>query len=518
MAKKNCAELDKKHFINVNPYGTFEDYKPLVIGPELSKVKTSYVDVDAMFDQFRQNNTLHIALFFHGGLVGECSGMDAAARFHRFYNGQNNLHTVSFVWETGILSSLIEHFKGEITEGVFKAIAEKAAEKIMDKLGLQVPDLPFDLAPLDASKIKAKSLVTTENYTEIKAKASVYATSSLAEIEAELMAELPVHEQNELKIQKMIGSASMSAKGLLPTPMGITYAALKAAARCIYRFARNRNHAVTATILEEVYRQIKIGVSVEKTAVGVWDEMKEQADKMWKSNESRAGDKQYAGRYFLDKLSAYVMEKQTAGQHVKIELVAHSAGSIAICELFDLLRAEKASFAHLRFNNILFMAPAVKCDLFAATIPKMNDRYNRFRMFTMYKTFEQKDELIPGDKMGWVYPMSLLYFVSGLCEDGDKWFDEDVKGDTCILGLEQHIAGNSPYTKYGILQDVHAFLYEGGHYNNKIALVPSNADAPIGYRGRANDHGVFDNDGDHHFDGGPFEGSIRESILHLLMN
>lgn len=509
------TQLDKKHFININPKGTFENYNPFKVGPDWSKVQTSYTDVDAMFDHIRQGQKKHIALFFHGGLVGECNGMEAAERFYRFYFREDGIYPVGFVWETGFLPSLVEHFKEEASGGFFKAVFQKAAEKLLDKLGIQVPglpDLPLGIKSKELVFMTNTALLEVENATLFEDKAEQYKDVPLEEIEMELLSEAPAAEQEVFLFQEWNTAQPMSKS--LASPANIAIFGLKVAARCIYRFARKRNHGVLATVQEEVYRQIKLGpIGVEDTAIGIWDQMKKQADLMWKSNESRTGDHQYAGRYFLDKLSDYVKEVAAAGGEVKIELVGHSAGSIAICELFDLLMSEKAQYDHIRFNNVIFLAPACKCDLFYHTVMKMTDRFKKFRMFTMHQEVEEKDILVDVPYLTWLYPMSLLYFVSGLCEDGDKWFDEDVKGDTCILGLHQHIKGRWPYTKYGILNEVRQFLEHGGSNSNRLALVPSTADAPLGYRGRARDHGYFDNDGELESE---YAGSIRESLYHLL--
>lgn len=521
--KKPCVEMDKKHYINVNPDGNFKDYK--FIGLPISKVKTSYTDVDDMFIYFRANNIKNIGLFFHGGLVGECNGMEAAARFHKFYNGQNDMHTVSFVWETGILTSLIEHFKDEALKEGFKKLFAKVAEKLLDKLGINVPELLTDANPFKAAQLKVNVLALPAVEAQVQVNAlTMYHDKSLEELENEMLEELSPLEKELVMMEPamMPMNKEMMLKGI---PLNMIIAAIKVAARCIYRFARNRDHGIQATVTEEVYRQVKIGpVKVEDTAIGVWDQMKRQAETMWKSNATKKGDNQFAGRYFLDKLAAYISERQAAGETTQVNLIGHSAGSIAICELFDLLKMEDEAYGHIQFNNVLFMAPACKCDLFEATIPGMRHRFNRFRMFTMKQEAEKNDTLVDLEWAGiswlkWVYPHSLLYFVSGLCENGDKGFDEDVKGDTCILGLEQHIDGSNTYMKYSVMRRVHDFLYQGGQYQNNVAIVPSPADAPAGYKGRAADHGYFDNDGeDIHTPGDNIAGSIRESILYCLAN
>ncbi|WP_205622820.1 alpha/beta hydrolase [Flavobacterium enshiense] len=521
MEKKQCnKQLDKNHFVNVNPYGTLKPYKPILVGPDISKIQTSYTDVDAMFETIRAGNKRHIALFFHGGLVGECSGMAAAERFYHFYNGVNDVYPVSFIWETGFVSSLIEYVKDAVGDSYFQSIFGDAASRILSKLGIKVPGITEDEGKPHISFIKTNDFFYIESQQkilEIETAAAGYKHLSLEEIEKELLSETNPFEQKAFHLYEMNKNALVSNEGFLGIN-NVIWAGIKVAARCIYRFARKRDHGIKGTVLEETYRQIKVGnfVSVEKTAIGIWDQMKQQAASMWKSNDHKKGDDQFAGRYFWDKLSEYTKEVQKQGGNVVIELVAHSAGAIAICELFDMLKKNNNLYGHITFNNVLFMAPAVKCDLFYETVMPMKNRYNRFRMFTMHMDFERKDILIDEKYLHWVYPLSLLYLVSGLCEDGDKWFDEDVKGDTCLLGLDQHICGKSPYTEYEIMEEIHNFLFENGEYKNRIALVPSAKEAPIGYRGKAEDHGFFDNDGDDREEKNTISDSIRESITHLF--
>ncbi len=509
MANTIDITLDKKNFINVNPKGTFREYQPLGFGPEMSKFSTSYKDVDNMFEYFRANNIYHIALFFHGGLVGEGRGYNAAERFYKFYNGINNVHPVSFVWETGPVSSLIEHVKDAFRNPDFLTIFYRVLKIIMKRLG--VDDLK-DVKSAEDLNTKIDGAFQEKNEKAIIATAAVeFGDSSLEEIQDDLSSSLSEDERLSLYTEEY----SMMQSDKAGISLNVVVAAIKVAARCIYRLANKRNHGVRGTIMEEVYRELKFtGISLGNTAIGLWNQMKKQADLMWRPNDKLKEDDRHCGRYFLDELVKYVKEVKELGSNVSIEIVAHSAGSIVICELFELLKLEKTKYADIRFNNVIFLAPACKCSLFHATVMNMPDRYNRFRMFTMKQEREEKDRVLPiirYDTRGVLYPMSLLYLVSGLCEDGDKYSDADIKGDTLLLGLEQHIKKQAPYHKYEVLNEIHEFLNEGGPNNNRLVLTRTSSDAPLGYRGQSIDHGDFDNDGEHQL-----ANSIRESITHLF--
>ena len=172
--------------------------------------------------------------------------------------------------------------------------------------------------------------------------------------------------------------------------------------KVVKRFIQKRDHDFYPTIIEEILRQFYIA----ELGATVWNEMKVKADQMWEDNTGRAGLDQYAGRYFLDKLAAYM--KTTPG--VQVNLIGHSAGSIAIC---NLLKHSSQAHSDLKFNNIIFMAPACRADIFKAEIIDHTERFNKFRSFTMSDINEKNDILVSG-----LYTQSLLYLISGILEQG----------------------------------------------------------------------------------------------------
>ena len=108
------------------------------------------------------------------------------------------------------------------------------------------------------------------------------------------------------------------------------------------------------------------------------------------------------------------------------------------------------------------------------------DKFDSIRMFTMADKFETENRLVPG-----VYTRSLLYFISGVLEDG---------ADVPILGMERYMSGAEPYGTEPLLA-VRSF------FDSDIRLVLSdtlvlNPTAPVGIRSRSITHGGFDNDGD----------------------
>jgi len=146
----------------------------------------------------------------------------------------------------------------------------------------------------------------------------------------------------------------------------------------------------------------------------IWSEMKQNADAISNTAESGATKLYKACRqspYFVD-LS-----------RVRLHLVGHSAGSILHSYVVDRLGGQG-----WKFESVNFMAPAVRVDLFEATvIPAIkNGTVKRFNQFHLSDDIEQKD---PTCKPILGYSRSLLYLVSQSLEHGRT---------TPILGMEKY--------------------------------------------------------------------------------
>ncbi|TWV93269.1 alpha/beta hydrolase [Chitinophaga pinensis] len=135
--------------------------------------------------------------------------------------------------------------------------------------------------------------------------------------------------------------------------------------------------------------------------------MKEKAAAMWKDDDfSGPASEWHAGSYFLKKLLEY---QQQQGE-LSIDLVGHSAGSIVICELIKKLAAAGIP---LQFRNILFLAPACRCDLFADAVLKHPERFQRFRIFTMQDIYETKTGWQPRYTPDPSFTLSPVYWKAG---------------------------------------------------------------------------------------------------------
>ena len=163
----------------------------------------------------------------------------------------------------------------------------------------------------------------------------------------------------------------------------------------------------------------------------------------------------------------------------RLDLVGHSAGAIAICNLVSRTMARKEVFS---FNHIILLAPACTTELFQTTLLANPSRYRSLRIFTMTDENECRDMLVP-----YLYTRSLLYLISGILEDEGRAFDAS------LLGLQRHIAFRHPYDT-DTLKPLHDYLYENG--SDRLCFSQTVEGAPVGLQTRSLKHGDFDDDPD----------------------
>lgn len=129
-----------------------ESLKPYVVNLSNGKFsttgefKTSKADVDTIFDEHlakalaeSAGTPLRIVVFAHGGLVGEKDGLGVALKHVDWWRA-NGVYPIYFVWETGLLSTLINVIRQELAGSraldqsrdaadVFDALVESAARR-----------------------------------------------------------------------------------------------------------------------------------------------------------------------------------------------------------------------------------------------------------------------------------------------------------------------------------------------------------------------------------------------------
>ncbi len=178
----------------------------------------------------------------------------------------------------------------------------------------------------------------------------------------------------------------------------------------------------------------------------LWSEMKDNAQGMSSGSESGA-------RILFEQLGRSPV---VAKHPLRLHLVGHSAGSIAVAYLVDRLAAQEWDF-----QSVTFLAPALRVDTFLERVAPwiVAGRVKRFREFHLTDRAELQD---PTCRPVLGYGRSLLYLVSRSFEGG---------GEVPILGMERHFPREVAKLR-----------------NVEVLLSPSAASA-------STTHGGFDDDG-----------------------
>lgn len=464
------ATLDKIYFVNVGANGTFADS---------GQVNTTPVDVENIFKFLNEKDIEKLLIYFHGGLVSEKNGMAAAQVMKdKFADENSKRHIVSFVWETGPIETIVQNLKDlkELTgKDLFEETIKFVIKLVAKKLGIAdargsgeylsnitlneekkkiapFEDLDKDLGARGGAIIDIDD--ENEDYSEFYKR-----------LESESKLLLASEASNEL-INLSDNNEEVSRGGFLAVAKvvaQIAFAVLK-------RYSKKNHHDFYPTVMEESFRKIYL----DKVGHWGWKQMKDKSREMFQSNNVLSGDAQYAGAFFLALLNKHFNDRASEGKKFEVELIGHSAGSIAIC---NLLEATENNFSSIKYNNIFFLAPACRADLFLEKGKKAKDKglFQRFKMFTMEESNEKKDHCIP-----YIYTHSLLYMISGLFED---------EIDAKIMGLHEQFQASGRYSNFDELIELSTFINA-----NKLVLSSDTTNPDESMRSNSLKHGDFDND------------------------
>lgn len=457
--------LDKIYYLNVGKGGTFE---------KSGDYHTEPADVDALIKYLEAKDTDRLLVYFHGGLVSEKSGM-AAAKIMRdsFEDLPGRTHAVTFVWETGPFETVKQNLGG-LSELINNDFFQKALNFVIKlagkKLGIDSRGggETMDYATIASEKSKEAPFADMDQELGSKGGGVYFDEEDEAAYEAQIKEEskiLVLQESEENPDFEMPQEAEGDSKGLfeiIAVVGKITFAVLK-------RYHKQTHHDFYPTIVEEAFRVIYL----DKIGQWGWSAMKDKAADMFADNTAREGHQQYVGSYFLSALQAHYQKRTQSGKKFSIELLGHSAGSIALCHL---LKTTSSRHNGLHFNNMVFLAPACRTDLFTTTaIPALNNGiFKKFRMYTMDESYEKKDHCIP-----YLYTYSLLYLVSGLFED---------ETDAKIMGLHEQLKADGRYADFAELQTLKNFMA-----NHILALSINTTATDQSVWTDAVKHGDFDN-------------------------
>lgn len=461
------TNLEKIYYVNAGPGGTFQ---------KSGDYYTTPADVDNLFKHLEDHDIERLLVYFHGGLVNEASGMEAAEVMRtNFVDAPSKTHAVTFVWETGLWEIIVENLSAKSSDNQFQKVLNYVIKIVGKKLGVgsRGGGETMDNLTIEAEKRKEYPFAELNNELGNSRSGSVMFDEDdeegfLARLEQESNTMIRAEDEmatEEIEVAEPDPDAGDS-RGLLLT-LGKLVA--KIAFAVLKRYAQETHHDFYPTIVEETFRKIYI----DRVGKWGWSEMKEKAQKMFDDNKGRSGDDLHAGTYFLSLLEKHYQKRQNAGKKFAIELVGHSAGSIAIC---NMLAATSENFKQLKYNNVVFLAPACRTDLFIAKgIPaKEKGVYKKFKMFTMKEENEKKDYCVK-----YLYTYSLLYLVSGLFED---------ETDAKIMGLHEQFKAEKRYENFAELKTINSFIM-----SNKLALSDDITNTDNSMWTDSFRHGDFDN-------------------------
>ncbi|MBE0576874.1 MAG: hypothetical protein IH613_13375 [Desulfuromonadales bacterium] len=377
-----------------------------------------------------------IVVHFHGGLVSEAKGREIANRLTPVYQDAH-AYPIFPVWESGLIETIINNFSQIAGESFFQTILLRARRIVgrkfaQDEGGRSVGVLPpvdFTLeekALIDALGAEDDSLlpsdrVPTSQLTPLSATEQMTIEAELQQ-DAELL--LVVQEvSNGLRnpngivldeatrsaapvvassatlmdpatADRLVDRPDPSSRGIISTAK-LVKAIVKVAVRVTKRYISNRDHGFHATIVEEILREFYLA----NIGGAIWSQMKQDTADSFGPNPQVFG-----GTALLTELAKGVQ----LGAQPKVTLIGHSTGAVYISHL---LKAADAILPEDFKFDILLLAPASTFDLLAETLTGQQERIGGFRMFTMADNKERQDRLVP-----FLYPHSLLYFVSGVVE------------------------------------------------------------------------------------------------------
>jgi hypothetical protein len=491
-------------------------------------------DVAATFAAFRaQTSTNRLALFFHGGLVDKASGQQGAANEYEKY--KDVVFPLFFIWESGIWGVLAHHLPLIFAETIFGRIVDHANGLLTSKLsqaqGAQrlegtALDVKLDLADISPEKLVLTSadidsfMSAIKNDEKIQHEAVAIARTSNGvdalmptmtisgalqlsprtymspEVVRAVRGAYAQANRRNLGTAERVDALPFDIGGAISAAWAIAKAAVPVVINCVKRLVAKRGHGVPCTIAEEVLRALYLA----NTGSSIWEEMKRETEHAFCADSAK-----YGGTAVIEELCAQLKQKPGTA----VTLVGHSTGAIYIGNFLRHVDiALRAQGDTTTMFDVILMTPATTMDFYASHYAS---RVRGIRIFQMNDETEQQDHLMskdvgPNDPsiLGKVYPRSLLYLISGVCEyfDGEGGigphaFDGD---DMPILGMDRFYAHSSIFTR-GVYPSV-------GQARTQFAVAPPTAPtkyvrvlsptAPTpddGYRSTAEKHGNFPGDG-----------------------
>lgn len=460
---------------------------------------TPFQHVSDLVSKALQNSS--IVIHFHGGLVDYDTAIESAADLHAHYQN-GNAYSVFFIWESGILEILRNNLDEICSEEFFRLLWKLLLKIVFRKIskfdGIRAPVTLSDNAETSLLTASVDDALASQNPARLKTFAFDEKISELNNFEQlSLEQELYLDYQLIGEIQKIsqtlrepgaiekerkergfcvrastatlidpdaldrfIARPFPGEKGLVETSKMIK-AIVFLAAKVVSRFVNRRDHGLHATIVEEILRELYLS----NAGKFIWDLMKKDTADAFGNNGQVFG-----GTALLSELSA----KSDPANLPRITLVGHSTGAIYIAEFLD----KASEILPDQHFEIVFLAPAATFTRISRSLDRHKQRIDHFRMFTMQDSYEKNDRLVPV-----LYPHSLLYFISGVLEDGY---------DVPIIGMDRFYDRNLfPDSTFPDVKPARAFVTKTTH--GAVWSVTDSAALP-GVQSTSEKHGDFNND------------------------
>lgn len=491
-----------------------------------------------------------LALFFHGGLVDETKGLDGASKLYGPYlantppEPQNGLTSDSwgnaypffFIWESGLAETLEQSLPGITNNVIFRrlleitgpaaarAVKERGSQEVTAATMLRTPTLSMQERP-----DKVDVLVTQDEIEELQreiendpiinaekrriARAYLREPSTAQAVagddatlvsDAYLSSTIVASIVAEERLRDRMGASQTGARWN-PLPFGaLALGGSSVLVRVARRYAQQRNHNFHNTVVEEIFRQFYISTIGSE----LWERMKRATEHAFAPGSDRVGTAMLA-----ELIALY--DGSDAGPDIRVVLIGHSAGCIYISNFLaaaDRALRGKPYSERIRFD-VIFMAPAIRADLFAETLRLYRHRIGSFRAFTMHDDLEAAEILLQVEPpsapiniiLAQVYTSSLLYFISGCLEDRDD--------DTPLVGMERFLTGTGAFEPGSMpaVDAVRTFLTEDRTRLIYSDTSTSNPQPALGFRCGSHHHGGFPGE-----NGRNDVGGTLESVCYLL--
>jgi hypothetical protein len=463
---------------------------------------TTRDELEASFEAFAaspQQGTL--AIHFHGGLVPEKSGRQVAERLLAPYRDDGGAWPIFPVWRSGPLETIRYNWDEILKEDVFPLLVERVTRFVLGKLGqdeadkgarVELPLLADIRAEIDTAADQEEEPFT-EREPDTERLDGALPTNERLQFERMLeddatfrrAADRLVRPDGPRLVSVLQAEADLARaeatsgdKAIVSTTMLVT-AATRILSRALRRLARGRGHGIYTTVIEETARELKGDL------VGgiLWTNMKRDCA------DAFAGPAEtHGGTALLDAIAG----QWAQGHRHRVVLIGHSTGAVWIAEMLKAAARMGDLPAELRFEIIL-LAPACTFTLLDEALSIAPARVAAFRTFAMKEPWERRDRLVR--PVPFLYPRSLLYFVSGVVEEAV---------DMPLVGMQRYHFGTPPYDPER-MPAIASLQKRVSGFEAPWVWSRTEGSLPSGQASLATHHGDFDNDA-----------ATIGSIVHLL--